>query len=417
MNSSETQDSDALIACSISRDVQLFDLLIEDMEAALGEAWGDLSFADSIAFLQQPDAESLEFVAVAIDHHDEASIGMIEDVVTSAKSQNIKVILIAEDVSPASLHRLLRAGADEFIPYPLPEGELAAAIEKVTAPEPEPELHHEPEAQAAKLRSRGDRNGIVIPIHGLAGGTGASTLAVNLAWELTQVAEKGEEPPRVCVLDLDLQFGSIATYLDLPRRDSVYEMLSSTDTMDNESFCQALTTYNDVLHVLTAPPDILPLDFLGPEDIERIIETAQTEFDYVIIDMPTTLVQWTETVLSAAQIYLATFEIDMRSVQNALRLKRALQAEDLPFEKLRFALNRAPKFTDINGKSRVKRIGETLGINIELQLPDGGKSVMQGADRGLPMAEAAAKSPLRKEFQKLAASLHAFSQEGFQEAS
>ncbi len=416
MSSSETQDDTALIACSISRDVQLFDLLIEDMEAVLGEAWGDLSFADSIAFLQQPDAESLEFVALAIDHQDEASIGMIEDVVTGAKSQNIKVILIAEDVSPASLHRLLRAGADEFIPYPLPEGELAAAIEKVTAPEPEPEVHYQEDPQASKVRSQGDRDGIVIPIHGLAGGTGASTLAVNLAWELTQV-EKAENAPRVCILDLDLQFGSIATYLDLPRRDAVYEMLSSTDTMDNESFCQALMSYNDVLHVLTAPPDILPLDFIGPEDIERIIEIAQSEFDYVIIDMPSTLVQWTEKVLAASQIYLATFEIDMRSVQNALRLKRALQAEDLPFEKLRFALNRAPKFTDINGKSRVKRIGETLGINIELQLPDGGKSVMQGADRGLPMAEAAPKSPLRKEFQKLAASLHAFAQEGFQEAS
>lgn len=238
---------------------------------------------------------------------------------------------------------------------------------------------------------------------------------MNLAWELTQV-EKGPNPPRVCLLDLDLQFGSVATYLDLPRREAVYEMLSDTEAMDNESFCQALITYNDALHVLTAPPDILPLDFLSHEDVERILATARAEFDIVIVDMPSTLVQWTETVLNASQIYLATFEIDMRSVQNALRLKRALQAEDLPFEKLRFALNRAPKFTDINGKGRVKRIAETLGIAIELQLPDGGKQVMQGADRGLPLAEAAAKSPLRKEFQKLAASLYAFTADELDEA-
>ena len=418
MSGAVTQEEEALLACTISRDVQFFDLLIEDMENALGEAWGDLSFSDSIAFLEQPDAEQLQFVALAIDHEDETAIGMLEDIVTGAKSRRVKVILVAEDVSPASLHRLLRAGADEFVPYPLPEGELAAAIERLTAPEPEVVEEDEYGTARPKSRKRGQSNkdGIVIPIHGLAGGTGASTLAVNLAWELTQIP-KIETPPRVCILDFDIQFGSVATYLDLPRREAVYEMLSDTESMDSESFCQALLSYNDVLFALTAPPDILPLDFLSSDDIERIIATAKSEFDVVIIDMPSTLVQWTETVLNAAQIYIATFEIDMRSVQNALRLKRALQAEDLPFEKLRFALNKSPKFTDINGKSRVKRIGETLGIEIELMLPDGGKAVMQGADQGLPLSETAAKSPLRKEIQKLATSLYSFSQEGFQEAS
>lgn len=415
MSNSEAQNEDQIIACTISRDVQVFDLLIEDMEDTLGEAWGDLGFQDALAYFQQPDATHLKFVAIAIDTEDEESIELLEDIVSTAKSIGIKIILIAEDVSPASLHKLLRAGADEFVPYPLPEGELAAAIEKVTAPAPEPVYELKQERNASRVRSKGDRDGVVIPIHGLAGGTGASTMAVNLAWELTQVS-KGPNAPRVCLLDFDLQFGSVATYLDLPRREAVYEMLSDTDSMDNESFCQALITYDEVLHVLTAPPDILPLDFLTPDDIQKILDTAKSEFDFVIIDMPTTLVQWTETVLSASQVYLTTFEIDMRSVQNALRLKRALQAEDLPFEKLRFALNRAPKFTDINGKSRVKRIGETLGINVELQLPDGGKQVMQGADRGLPLSEAAPKSPLRKEFQKLAASLHAYNADELDEA-
>ena len=96
----------------------------------------------------------------------------------------------------------------------------------------------------------------------------------------------------------------------------------------------------------------------------------------------------------------------MRSAQNALRLKRALQSEDLPFQKLRFALNRAPKFTDLGGKSRVKRMAESLGISIDLQLPDGGRQVAQCGDHGLPLADSAAKNPLRKEILKLAQSVH-----------
>ena len=39
-----------ILACTISRDVQNFDLLIEDMEASMGESWGDLGFAEALAF-------------------------------------------------------------------------------------------------------------------------------------------------------------------------------------------------------------------------------------------------------------------------------------------------------------------------------------------------------------------------------
>ena len=180
--------------------------------------------------------------------------------------------------------------------------------------------------------------------------------------------------------------------------------------MDEESFEQALMTFEDKLHVLTSPADMLPLDIISSEDVNRVLEMARRQFDYVIVDMPSTLVQWSEAVLNSAHVYFATLEMDMRSAQNALRLKRALQAEELPFDKIRFALNRSPKFTDLNGKSRVKRMAENLGISIELMLPDGGRPVTQGADHGLPLALSAAKNPLRKEIAKLAASLHELGQ-------
>jgi len=98
--------------------------------------------------------------------------------------------------------------------------------------------------------------------------------------------------------------------------------------------------------------------------------------------------------------------MDMRSAQNALRLIRALKAEDLPVQKLRYILNRAPKFTDLSGKSRVKRMAENLDISIEVQLPDGGTQVVQACDHGLPLVEVAKKNPLRREIQKLAVSAH-----------
>jgi pilus assembly protein CpaE len=402
MSSSMPQiDAPQIIACTVSRDVQNFDLLIEDMESALGEAWGDLGFSESLAFFSQPEAATLELIALALDSEDEENLPMMSEIISQAKSRHIKVILIAEDMSPASLHSLLRQGADEFVPYPLPEGELASTIERLRAG-PEPKAEHI--EAGPKLKPGADKDGAVIVVHGLAGGTGATSLAVNMAWELATSDKKN--PPKVCLLDFDLQFGAVATYLDLPRREVVYDMLIETDEMDEESFGQALLTYEDTLQVLTAPADMLPLDLITSEDVTRILDMARNQFDYVVVDMPSTLVQWTETVLSNAHVYFAMLELDMRCAQNALRFKRALQSEELPVEKLRYVMNRAPKFTDLNAKARVKRMAESLGISIDVQLPDGGKQVTQANDHGLPLANTAAKNPLRREIAKLASSIH-----------
>ena len=390
-----------ILACTISRDVSHFDLLIEDMEAELGESWGDLTFSDAMLFLNQPDADSLEFVAIAVDGSDESDLARISSIITSAKERGIKIILIADEVSPIALHQLLKLGADGFVPYPLPENALHEAIERLNQA-PAAAAHADP-IHAPAFKGKGDRDGVILPVHGLVGGAGATTFAVNLAWELANVQKEGA--PRVCLLDLNFQFGSISTYLDLPRREAVYEMLSDTAAMDADTLLQAMVTFNDKLHVLTAPADMLPLDFVSSDDINRLLDVARANFDFVVIDMPGTIVQWTEAVLSHAHVYFALLELDMRSAQNTLRMIRALKAEELPYEKLRYVLNRAPKFTDLSGKGRVRRLAESLDITLEMQLPDGSYQVTQSNDHGMPLLETAVKNPLRKEIAKLAKQL------------
>jgi pilus assembly protein CpaE len=387
-----------IVACTISRNVQNFDLLIEDMESELGENWGDLTFEDAGLFLRQPDSDGLEFVAIAMAEEDETEIAGIAEIIKAAVAKKINVIVIAEEVSPIALHQLLKLGAQEFVPYPLPDGALRDAIDRMRRA---PALL---EAAAARTKAASDRNGVVLPVQGIAGGTGATTFAVNLAWELANMEKEGGV--RVCLLDLDLQFGSTSTYLDLPRREAVLELLSDTTAADNDSFMQALLTFQEKLHVLTAPAEMLPLDLIGQEDVDRILKFARANFDYVVIDMPSSVVGWSETVLNSAHVFFTMLELDMRSAQNTLRLLRALKAEELPYERLRFVLNRAPGFTDVTGKSRVKRLAESLDIKIEVQMPDGGKIIRDACDQGLPLAQSAAKSPLRKEIQKLAQSIH-----------
>jgi len=385
-------------ACAIARDVQSFDLLIEDMETELGERWGGLDFTDGLAYIASPEAARLEFIAIAVDRTDESNLEPVINLIKAATAVRIKSILIAHDLSPAALHQLLRLGADDFAPYPLPEGALHEAVERLRKPAA-------PTLVQSNVGGGGTkRNGAILPVYGLAGGVGSTTFAVNLAWEMALLSHKAGL--KVCLLDFDLQFGSVATYLDLPRREAIFELLSDTSAMDAESFKQALLSFNDKMDVLTSPADALPLEIITTEDVDRLLDKATEQYDFVIIDLPTTLVQWTETILQRADIYFALMEMDMRSAQNALRFIRALKSEDLPIEKVRFGLNYAPKFTDLSGKARIKRLAENLNIDIELLLPDGSIQVTNSCDHGLPISETAAKNPLRKEIAKVAASIY-----------
>lgn len=396
---SATRSMAPIRACTVSRDVQNFDLLIEDMEAEFGEDWGDLTIENALRFLDQPQARGIEILAMALDDDDQSSQAQVQAIIQRARSLGIEVLLIAEELGPIVLHRLLRAGAGDFVPYPLPEGALHDAIERLRQPPPDMgggmgamgHGHHVPA-----------RQGKLIAVQPLAGGVGATTLAVNLAWE---IANSGKEAPSVCILDLDLQSGSVSTYLDLARTEKVYELLSNTSVMDRDFFLNTLQVFNTKLSVMTSAADMLPLDLITPDDVERVLNMARANFDFVVVDMPRTVVQWSESVLTSADTYFAVLELDMRSAQNALRLIRALKAEDLPVSKLSYVMSRAPRFTDLAGKARAKRMAESLDISIEVMLADGGAQVAQANDHGLPLAEYAAKNPLLKDIRKLAQTL------------
>jgi pilus assembly protein CpaE len=401
-----------IVACTVSRGVQNFEILIDEMEAEFQDAWGDLLISEALDFLDQPDAALLQVIALALDLEDEPNIDVILDIVRKAKGLSISVLLIADELDPVVLHQVLQAGAREFLPYPIPEAGLSEAVSRLSrAARPPVGL---PEAvdtsqipvNERTLPPRKTSQCTIFAVQGLAGGVGATTLSVNLAWELATL--KGASP-RVGLMDMNQQFGSVATYLDLPRKDLIFELMSDIDSLDEDAFRQALQTVNGKLSVFTSPAEILPLDLLPPEDMEKLIRTAAGMFDYLVLDMPGVLVNWTETALRMSDVFFPVIELDLRSAQNALRFVKTLKFEDLPVEKLRFVLNRAPKMTDLSGKARVKRMAERLDISFGEKLPDGGRQVAESNDHGSPLAMRSPKNPLRKEIGRLARSLHEIS--------
>lgn len=389
------RDERGVEAYAISRDPSMFDELESELESEFEEGWRSFNLFDGREAFDMSLPPTVKVVIIAAGAADEEDLESVVGVIRKAKEARKAVLLIARDLSPTGMHKLLRSGADDFAPLPLPAGVLSDTVARMR------QLAESGATSDSETRRK--RKGYILPVYGVAGGVGASTFAVNLAFEMAEHVRK--TGMRVALLDFNFQYGSVATYLDLPRREAIYELISDPSTLDHDALAQALTSFKKRLAVLTAPSDALPLDIIAPEDVRKLLEIASSAYDFVIIDMPQALVHWSDHVLQMCETFFAVLEVDMRSAQNMLRFLRALKAEDLPYEKVQYVLNRAPGFADLNGKSRVKRLSESLGIDINIYLPDGGKAVINACDQGTPLAEAASGNALRKEIRKVAISL------------
>jgi len=226
---------------------------------------------------------------------------------------------------------------------------------------------------------------------------------VNLAWEMAVHTRKKDL--KIALIDLDFQFGSVATLLDLPRRDAVFELLTEPDSLDGETLSQAMTSFKSSLAVFSSPPEIMPMEIVDAKFMQTMLGLLQQKYDFIVIDLPKALTDWTADVLNAAETYFTLLELDMRSAQNVMRYLRVLRAEDLPGEKIQYILNRAPGFADLSGKTRIGRFSDSLGIEVKILLPDGGKAVTASGDQGVPLADSANKNALRKEIRKIATTL------------
>lgn len=422
-----------IIACTISRDLSLFEMVIDDMEATLDESWGDFTLIDGVDVISRPEASKLEFIVLTIDEQDQNDLVLITQIIVGAQEQGIEVILVTVISDMAFLNQLTALGVSHYVPYPISQNGLRKVINHIRQDraakkpplKPQPPAPHEDmpmadgeeesndDADGAKTVDRPSTThqdedigggGIVIPIHGLAGGTGATTLAVELASELSTIM--GEDSPVVCLLDFDVQYGGIARNLGLERGRYVSELIGGADVAGNEEFAQSLTKYSDRLFVLTAPVDMLLLDTISPASISALIAMAEARFDYIIIDMPKTLTLWTETVLQLSDIYLGVAELDTRCVYNIERFHHELQAESQSDEKIHYVLNRAPKSSDFTANTRAESIEKELGISFDVRLPDGGSEVAEAQDATVPIMHFAPQNALRKEVQNLAAAIH-----------
>jgi pilus assembly protein CpaE len=286
----------------------------------------------------------------------------------------------------ADLAKLLaaqRAGAAQVVPLPWQPDDFLRALDCLA-------LQFAPPARDAR----------VVAVCGVSGGCGATTLALNLAFELAQAG--GPQRPRsVLLAELVRQMGTLATYLDVEPPLTVHELLCDPSRLTAHGVRQALTAVAPGLDVLVGPYlDITP-GAVSPRHLCQLVELCRRLAGLVVLDVPCSFddLQF-ETLALADDVVLVGVQ-SVSSVRTLKMVRDTLEREE-GIKNQRLVINRyepaMPGFS-------AGRLAELLGVDRVLTVANDYPSVMSALNHGKPLQLAAPHSRVLADVRALATSL------------
>ena len=214
----------------------------------------------------------------------------------AAPVQRPVVILALGPRPKATLSDIVRTGAVELVEYPTSKRQLSAALQRAF------ELADVSPANLGQVMPVVSQSMVVERSHfaevftvaSSSGGCGKTFYATNLACYLA--SQTGQ---RVCLVDLDLQFGEVSTALHLRPRFTISDLLSR-EPIDEDDLDQHVEEYlqeHDLgFSVSAAPFSPAEADMIAPKDVYKVMGALRRRFDYIVVDTPA---QLSEMVLAA----------------------------------------------------------------------------------------------------------------------
>ena len=217
----------------------------------------------------------------------------------------VAVIAIG-DRNDIGLYRdLVQAGVSEYIVKPVTPQLLAKALS--------------PKPVAAESSPISRKLGKVVAVVGARGGVGTTTLAINLAWYLTNRQKR-----RTLLLDLDLQNGDCAFALNIRPTTGLREALTNPLRIDSVFLERAMVVHGERLFVLSAEEPLRADVEFSVEAVETLIGVLRTHFHYIIADVPRIPSAYQWRALDITDIRVIVADQTLRSVRDTVRLRTAL---------------------------------------------------------------------------------------------
>jgi pilus assembly protein CpaE len=187
---------------------------------------------------------------------------------------------------PDAILQSLRAGCSEFLSSPFPTGDVTQAMQRVLRRRPT-ETPVEPA-----------RRGRLIVFAPVKGGSGASTLAANVAYQVNQQIDG-----KVLLADFDVTQGVLSFTLRVNHQYAVTDALRHAGEMDRKLW-GSLVVEKKGVDLLLAPERPEPA-LIEPYPVQAVLEHARNIYDVVVVDLGGVCESMSMATLSAAQdIYL-----------------------------------------------------------------------------------------------------------------
>lgn len=331
-----------------------------------------------------PALRRADMVVVEVDPARQESLALFE-IFAREQSDKIPVIAAVRDLKVATTRLVLRAGAVDVLALPFTADELASTVEQARG-----QLRAAP-AKAAAVRGK------IVSFVGAIGGCGTTALVAQagIMWAATA---------RVCLIDLDVQFGNAALYLDLACELGIADVLEAGPRLDVELLRTIAQTHASGLSVIASPQEIVSLDTVLPEHIDRMLSLAAQAFDIVLVDLPGAWTAWSMRVVEVADLTVLVTSLTVPGIHQARRQSEIITANGFS-DRLRVVVNRVvhPMF----GKVDLAETQSLLGRRIDYTVANDYPTVSAAIDRGKPLAAIKSRSRVEKDVRSMVAGLAA----------
>jgi len=233
--------------------------------------------------------------------------------------------------------------------------------------------------------------GELICVLGPKGGTGKTLTSTNLAVSL---AEEGHS---TVVVDLDLQFGDVGLALGLDPDRTIYDLATSSGSLDDEKLDAYLATHPSGARALLSParPDqaaAISVDFL-----REIFTMLRTGFEYVIVDTPPGFTPEVIASIDSSSYACIVCTLDSLSLKNTRLGLETLALMGYDADRTRLVLNRANSRLGLSGDDVVAILGREPDVHVPSH-----RDIARSLSEGTPIAAVAHGSEAARAFAELA---------------
>ena len=312
----------------------------------------------------RPPGEQSPPDLVIVDIRRDAAAGMAAIERLRATHPTTAIFAVAQTTDPELILQAMRAGANEFFMWPVPEDSFQGAVRRTAT-----------RRDSAQAQARPPS--VTMVFFGAKGGAGTTTVAVNCAVELARLTKR-----QTLIVDLKAGFGEVSLFLGVRPRYTVLDALESLHRLDKDFLRELCARHKSGLEILAGSEQF---ERPGAQDagaVEELFRVVGKTHDYVVVDAGNQINSCSIAALYAADTIFVVATPDVPSVRNAQRLVDRVRQLGVGGERIRILLNRASDQHMIGQK----QIETALGYGIHHTFTSDYRTVSTALNSGVPLA-------------------------------